>query len=152
MRWQIFWTSEPNCESEPTKVKLDPTFVAPKFCVFALYNIPVMQSDKNLHRRFPLLDDLSLISPVTLEEAPVCNWLHSITLHMGLKCLRLLTLRTCFEGDDEDEDGVCEEGDKGENGDKDGNSNLESSLCFPSLGELVIQREPFGHPYGALAV
>lgn len=36
-----------------------------------------------------------------------------MVLYMGLKCLRLLNLRTCSEGNDEDKAGVCEEGDRG---------------------------------------
>lgn len=64
-----FWTSEPNCESEPTEFKLGPAFVAPKLRVFVLYDITVLESGQNLHRRFPLLDELSLVSSM-FKEAP----------------------------------------------------------------------------------
>lgn len=135
---EIFLSSEPDCESDLAEVALDPAFVAPRCRVFALYDIPVVRGGKDLHRHFPALDELSLVSS-TFEEAPGCNWAKLMPLLTNLKHLRLLNLRPEAEGDDDDDDD--DDGDEDSGDEDDGpkpDPDLRSLPSLPALEELVL--------------
>lgn len=135
---EIFLSSEPDCEGDLAEIVLDPKFVAPKLRVFVLYDIPVMKGGKNLHKHFPVLDELSLMSS-SFEEALGCNWAKLMPLLTSLKHLRHLNIRPENEGDDDDgDDDKDDDGDDEENDAPKGEPDLSSLPSLPSLEELVV--------------